>query len=241
MRAHTRIAAATGELLGEVEVRFLAADGSVLGSEQRRTGLFTWLGSYGEGVAASEVAAVEVRGSLRAARAGEHVVGASGLGRQQLTLDGEVAFDVQLELPPGADPAEAHMRPPQHGVPVVLDEGQEVALVLRHEPPGGGADTSFESSARRSSSTSSPRTAPDEEELERAVAPPRDADVAVVVVGTTEEVESEGFDRESLALPGRQDELVRRVVDGQPAHRSSSSTPAHRCCCRGPTRSPRCC
>ena len=38
----------------------------------------------------------------------------------------------------------------------------------------------------------------------------------MVVVGTTEEVESEGFDRDSLALPGRQDELVRRVADANP-------------------------
>jgi beta-glucosidase len=36
-------------------------------------------------------------------------------------------------------------------------------------------------------------------------------------VGTTNEVESEGFDRTSLALPGRQDELVRRVVAANPA------------------------
>ena len=40
--------------------------------------------------------------------------------------------------------------------------------------------------------------------------------MAVVVVGTTEEVESEGFDRGSLALPGRQDELVSRVADANP-------------------------
>ena len=39
-------------------------------------------------------------------------------------------------------------------------------------------------------------------ELERAVELARDADVAIVVVGTTAEVESEGFDRSSLALPG---------------------------------------
>ena len=43
-----------------------------------------------------------------------------------------------------------------------------------------------------------------------------EADAAVVVVGTTEEVESEGFDRDSLALPGRQDELVRRVAAVNP-------------------------
>jgi beta-glucosidase len=216
VRAHTRIATATPELLGEVEVRFLAADGALLGSERRRTGTFTWLGSYGEGVVASEVAAVEVHGRLRAVAAGEHVIGASGLGRQRLTLDGDVAFDVQLELPPGADPAEAHMRPPQHGVPIVLDEGQEVPLVLRHEPPGGGADTSFKIDGTAFQLNIEPPCASDEDELERAVAAAAGADVAVVVVGTTEEVESEGFDRQSLALPGRQDELVRRVVQANP-------------------------
>jgi beta-glucosidase len=42
------------------------------------------------------------------------------------------------------------------------------------------------------------------------------ADVAVVVVGTTEEVESEGFDRPNLDLPGNQDEFVRRVCAANP-------------------------
>jgi len=37
-----------------------------------------------------------------------------------------------------------------------------------------------------------------------------------VVGGTTEEVESEGFDRVTLDLPGRQDDLVRRVADANP-------------------------
>jgi beta-glucosidase len=38
----------------------------------------------------------------------------------------------------------------------------------------------------------------------------------VVVVGTTEKVESEGFDRRSLALPGDQDALVRAVAAANP-------------------------
>ena len=214
VRTHTRIAAATPELLGEVEVRFLAADGSPLASEQRRTGSFTWLGSYGEAVATSAVAAVEVQGRLRAAAAGEYVVGASGLGRQRLTLDGVVAFDTVLELPPGADLAEGVMRPPQHGVAVALAAGQEVDLVLHHEPPSGDGDTPLVGTAFQINVE--PPHASDEEELERAVAAAASADVAVVVVGTTEEVESEGFDRESLALPGRQDELVRQVMQANP-------------------------
>ena len=71
---------------------------------------------------------------------------------------------------------------------------------LRHVPPArpGGA----------------PRH--DDEEIAAAVELAAASDVAVVVVGTTAEVESEGFDRASLALPGRQDELVRRVAAANP-------------------------
>jgi beta-glucosidase len=53
---------------------------------------------------------------------------------------------------------------------------------------------------------------PIEDALSSAALVAADADVAVVLVGTTIEVESEGRDRVSLALPGAQDELVRRVV-----------------------------
>ena len=42
--------------------------------------------------------------------------------------------------------------------------------------------------------------------------PPRDADVAVVVVGLTEEQETEAIDKTTLALPGRQDDLVFAVA-----------------------------
>ena len=48
--------------------------------------------------------------------------------------------------------------------------------------------------------------------LERAVSVAAEADVAIVCVGTTEDTESEGRDRATFALPGRQDELVRRVA-----------------------------
>ena len=47
---------------------------------------------------------------------------------------------------------------------------------------------------------------------------PPAADVAVVVVGTTGEWESEGDDRPSMDLPGRPGRAVRRVAGGQPRH-----------------------
>lgn len=53
-------------------------------------------------------------------------------------------------------------------------------------------------------------------EFDQAVSLAAESDVVVVVVGTNEEVESEGFDRSSLALPGRQDELVSAVAAANP-------------------------
>ncbi|HEX6424837.1 MAG TPA: glycoside hydrolase family 3 C-terminal domain-containing protein [Acidimicrobiales bacterium] len=52
--------------------------------------------------------------------------------------------------------------------------------------------------------------------LDRAVAAAAGADAAVLVVGTTGEWESEGTDRPTMDLPGRQDELVRRVLAANP-------------------------
>jgi beta-glucosidase len=52
--------------------------------------------------------------------------------------------------------------------------------------------------------------------LAAAIQAARDADVAVVVVGSNSRLETEGNDRGSLQLPGEQDELVRRVIEANP-------------------------
>ena len=204
VRAHTRIPPAARELLpGGVQVRFLDGAGEPLGSEQRDGSIFTWLGSL-----APEVAAIELRARLRPTASGEHRVGATGVGRQRLTLDGEQLFDTRIELT-GPDLGEAVLRPPQHGVPVALEAGAEHELVLRYELEPGSPFAAIGLNVE-------PPFGDEEQELERAVALARDADLAVVVVGTNEEVECEGIDRDSLALPGRQDELVARVAEANP-------------------------
>jgi beta-glucosidase len=197
-----------------VEVRFLAADGTVLRTEHRPGYAFNWLGSFGDGLAIGDVARIEVHTVLRAADAGTYAVAGSGVGRYQLSVGGKMVFDGRLELPPGADFVEGLMIPPQAVHRVHLDPGDETAVMLAHEVGSfeaeiGDVGATFQLNLR-------PPHGTDDEEIERAVALARDADVAVVVVGTTEEVESEGFDRTSLALPGRQDELVRRVVQANP-------------------------
>ena len=63
-------------------------------------------------------------------------------------------------------------------------------------------------------------TEPDAEDHDALIAEaarrPPTADVALVVVGTNSKVESEGFDRDTLALPGRQDDLVAAVAAANP-------------------------
>ena len=55
-----------------------------------------------------------------------------------------------------------------------------------------------------------------EDPIRRAVELAAESDIALVVVGTTDEWESEGHDRDTLALPGRQEELIREVVAANP-------------------------
>ena len=57
-----------------------------------------------------------------------------------------------------------------------------------------------------------PMPAADDVAIEAAAQAARDADVAVVVVGLTEEQETEAIDKTTLALPGRQDDLVSAVA-----------------------------
>jgi beta-glucosidase len=192
-----------------VTVRFLAADGSVLRVEDRSAASFTWLGRYGKGLPMADVHTVEVRTRLRAVADGDHEIGCSAIGHVVLEVDGHRVLDTVLALPADADPVEGLIRPPQAWATLPLLAEAEVPVVLRVEPAGDVSITAIQL-------TLEPPRGDPAVELDAAVALAAEADVAVVVVGTTEEVESEGFDRDSLALPGRQDELVRRVAAANP-------------------------
>ena len=220
VRAHTRMPPADiGTLLlpfsdgHGIEIRFLDADGATLASEHRLAAAYNWHGTFGD-FDARRLSRVQARTRLRADEAGIYVIGGSGVGRFILDLDEKQVFDVVLTLPDGADPVEALMRAPQHGFAVDLAAGQVVDIVLTHEPPT--SKVSFDSSMLAMQLNVEPPSLEDEEGIAQAVALAAAADAVVVVVGTNEEVESEGFDRESLALPGAQDELVRRVAGANP-------------------------
>ena len=194
------------------EVRFFAPSGELAGSEQRDGAAFRWISGFGAAGAAESIARLEVSCVIRATEAGRYQLGVSGVGRFRLLVDGAEIFDVTLSLPEGADVVEALMAPPQQLAPVELAAGQSVSVLLEHDVHSSSmADlgTFLELGLEVPHGT-------DDEEITAAVSLAAASDVAVVVVGTTAEVESEGFDRTSLALPGRQDELVRRVAAANP-------------------------
>ncbi len=195
-----------------VEVRFVGHDGRILDSEHRQGCAFNW--SRAEIDHDGTLERIVVRTVVRATQDGTYTVGASGIGHYRLSIGGQPAFDGRLEPTPGADLIEGLIVPPQTAHPVKLRSGQETDVVLVHEV--GAAPGELGASFVRFQLNLLDPHGDDEQELARAAALAREVDVAVVVVGTTEEVESEGFDRASLALPGRQDELVARVAAANP-------------------------
>lgn len=218
VRGHERISAADPRLLSTpdgqpgIAIFFLGAQGKVLGTDRREGSAFNWNNAF-EGVDPALLAQIELRCTLVADVAGDYRIGASGVGRFALLLDGSPAFDEVLDLPAGADPVEGLMRPPQEWRLVRLGVAESVEISLTHflkeHQPGGDVLVSLQLNIDVTTET-------EDASLDRALAAAADADVAIVVVGTTEEVESEGFDRSSLALPGRQDELVSRVAAVRP-------------------------
>ena len=188
------------ELVGEATVRWLDAAGAVVAEQGAATANLVRISAeFPAGAVALELAC-----TFRPDQDGEWQLGVSGAGEHRLVVDGsEVLHREHLDAP--HDPALLFGTPAQASAGVELSAGQDVDVLL-HWAPDPQAFILFGGFA-----VAGP-WAGDDAELIRAVDLARDAEVAVVVVGTSEAVESEGTDRTDLRLPGRQDELVRAVA-----------------------------
>ncbi|GAA4575200.1 glycoside hydrolase family 3 C-terminal domain-containing protein [Planotetraspora kaengkrachanensis] len=184
-----------------VLVRLLDADGAELHAERRLTGRIL------ESAPVRGTRTAEIRALVRPDAGGRWTVAVGGWGHVSLTVDGRLVLDADVALDT-ADPATVHLSPPYRRVEVDLEPGREVELVARRRLDRG--------TGRACALAMDPPRLSDDDELAAAVALARDSDVAVVVVGTDEAAESEGRDRASLALPGRQDDLVRAVAAANP-------------------------
>jgi beta-glucosidase len=129
-------------------------------------------------------------------------LGLESAGRAVLRIDGDVVVD-------NSDPVRGS---------TFFGAGSELVEVTIDLAAGRSYEVAVDVWPRSSSSpimgarigASPPDTG---DEFERAVAAAASADVAVVVVGSNGQWESEGHDRPDLSLPGRQRELVEAVLE----------------------------
>ncbi|MFB7723263.1 beta-glucosidase [Nocardia sp. NPDC056100] len=188
-----------------LSLRYLDGD-KILDTEHRTAGGLMLFGNPNAMAAKS----FELRGKLRVDSAGEWRIGFAGVGALRLEIDGETVL-TDTVMPDGTDPVEMLLNPPQRFVTRELAEGDELEVLVELAPvPAAGLPALGLTFA-----VGRPRRAADAE-FAAAVELARTCEVAVVVVGTTEQIESEGFDRKDLRLPGRQDELVAAVAAVNP-------------------------
>ena len=191
----------------------LGHDGAELGATATPDGTVRWIGQMPKDIPAPQIAEVILTGTLLPEQTGRHRLSVRGVGRFVLAADGVNLFE-GVVTPDGDDPVAVFLNPPERVFELEVAVLEPVRIGLRYEVPdvsglAGFGLVSFMLGHGEPVGT-------EDELIEQAAEAAAGAEVAVVVVGTTEEVESEGVDRAGLALPGRQDELVRRVSAANP-------------------------
>ncbi|ACQ82285.1 glycoside hydrolase family 3 domain protein [Beutenbergia cavernae DSM 12333] len=201
-----------------VTARCLDADGVVLRERTEPRTNWTWTYDVPPGTAW-----LELHAHVRLTEPGTHVLELGAIGYHDVLVDGVLVrsardddgsgavLDSSVNAPAGT-PVEVMVPEPDRGGGAEGAVGRAVNVTLRCAVVDVGQYGRIVSATLRHRL---PGPTPDEE-LADAVALAAASDVAVVVVGTNGEVESEGWDRTTLALPGRQDELVRAVVAANP-------------------------
>jgi beta-glucosidase len=140
------------------------------------------------------------------AESGVHHFTLAQSGHARLSVDGDVLID-GFEVDPPAGTRYFGVVSGDLEAPIDLEMGHTVDVVIEFSSAG--------STYLRGVLAGCRRPAPDDL-MDRAVAAAAAADVAIVVVGTNDDWETEGEDRSTLDLPGAQDELVARVLAANP-------------------------
>jgi len=185
-----------------LRLEFVTGDGVVSAAEHRRSANLVWWDTP-DGIGWGKPGRIVLTAIFRAEHSGCYQLGVAGVGALTLSADGVAVIDGVTPVPD--DPVEAMTRPGQLRAALWVEAQTDTELRLEFRPAADGAGPL----------TFRLGVVPDTEdetllaEAERAA---DGADAAIVVVGSAELTESEGFDRGTLSLPGRQDELVRRVA-----------------------------
>jgi beta-glucosidase len=145
-------------------------------------------------------------GQFTPTQSGPHIFTLIQSGRSRLLLNGEVLIDAVAEPPPRGQ-AFFSMGSVEVEATVQLQGGESIDLEIQY---------SSESAILLHGVQIGHKPPMASDALDRAVAVAGEADAVVMVVGTNGDWESEGHDRETMDLPGDQDELIRRVCAVNP-------------------------
>ena len=193
---------ATGE--AGMRVVFFDAEGTELFAENRRSTALVWFGGDAP-IAASATVVFETL--YTPAETGDIELGFAGANPGRLFVDERLVLD-DAPVIEGSDLGAAFLNPPSITATVAVEAGRETAVRVEFTRAAAGAL----SGALSATLGIAPERTDPAELIARAVAEAAASDVAIVVVGTNAKVESEGYDRTSLDLPGHQDDLVRAVA-----------------------------
>ena len=141
---------------------------------------------------------------------GDVTVGFASIGRGRISVDGALVLD-DVAVGDSTDVGANILDPPKAVAPVAVsvtagrpvDVVLELDLAIMQETTDGAFGITL---------GVAPSDTDPEARIADAVAVAAASDLAIVVVGTNAQVESEGFDRSDLRLPGRQDDLVAAVA-----------------------------
>lgn len=184
----------------------LDADGAVLATAD----VTEWSGWLRE--VPGPAVALRLRTTVRLDEPGRHEVGVGTVGKHVISVGGRVLSSSDTVVGAEVILDSSVNQPPPATLVIDVTEPTTVevdALVQAVHPVG------YASFVRAELVHRTPGTSPDEL-LAVAVEAAAAADLAIVVVGTNEEIESEGYDRTSLALPGSQDQLVKATMAANP-------------------------
>ncbi len=139
-------------------------------------------------------------------QSGPHLLSMLEVGTARLMLDGTVIFDgINDPTPQGEAFFGAAKQELVTQVDLVADRTYVIDLEFASSQPGWmqGAQLGC-------------KAVPSADMMDRAVAAAASADAVILIVGTNNDWETEGNDRDSLDLPGTQSELIERVSRANP-------------------------
>lgn len=192
-----------------LRVRFFASTDEELFAEDRRSTDLVWFGGDAP-IAKSSM--VQFHTLYTPEETGTIRLGFSAVGHGRIFVDGQLRHEATI-VPPGTDLGAAFLTPPSETIPVQVTAGTPIDVRVELDIPKGAGTLSNTLSV--TIGTEADNSDPEGLIVEAAKAA-READIAVVVVGTNSHVESEGYDRTTLDLPGMQDRLVHAVAAANP-------------------------